>query len=562
MATLTPGAGAGKPVNAAASDDPFDFAGVDVKNDHDDNTDAANVSGEQFGYWVQNTLLKILALMLKGGNAATVRNETGATLTKGTLLRVTSYSAADAALLVAKADADDPAQAAVLVLDADLANNTNGRAYPHALVTGLDTSGSAAVGSAAYLSATAGEFTFTAPTGADQIKQRVGVVTVKDAAAGAIHFFPARHLVEALGTSALQALCVSTAKLAAAAVTPDKTDGLAAQALLLNPGFESTIIGTHTAALKQHTGAGVVKNTQYKAWQVKTASGGAPDLTIDEETATIGGQSLKSCRVKVDNIGSGTMSRLRQIWGGSNAEWGSIDQGPVAKFAAACRSKKLSWSADVKLGTAAASAVRLYISTDGTGGTTTYSSYHGNNTDWERLFVTVPVPSDATYVLIGFEFAVAYATCGYVYLDNGQTAITEATLTELAYRPRLPVNIIGPYREVSGAYFADNSMDTSVHVSGDGAASTDFNHNTNRPAWADSVNMGMYVSSNAGGHYVQFKPSGITTTGVLPYTPAASIPARIDSMMPLGVDGEIQFQANNANCIFNAYLLNWVGKDL
>ena len=93
--------------------------------------------------------------------------------------------------------------------------------------------------------------------------------------------------------------------------------------------------------------------------------------------------------------------------------------------------KAISASIEVDLAAGVASAVRAFIATDGTGGTTTYSSYHGNNTTLETLSVeNITVPTDATYVRVGLAFA---ASCT-AYMDNamlviGTTAVTFAYLT-------------------------------------------------------------------------------------------------------------------------------------
>lgn len=89
--------------------------------------------------------------------------------------------------------------------------------------------------------------------------------------------------------------------------------------------------------------------------------------------------------------------------------------------------KAISLQIPVKLLAAVASAVRAFITTDGTGGTTTYSSYHGNNTNWEDLTVGATVPTDATYVYVGIAFA---ASCT-AYIDN-------VTLPAMGYQPLHP----------------------------------------------------------------------------------------------------------------------------
>lgn len=131
-----------------------------------------------------------------------VRNQSGGTLTKGTLVRVTGYASSKP--LITKADADTAGAGAVYVLTADIANNTNGNVYGVATVTGINTDAVSAIGDPLYLSATAGEFAASAPTGADQVVQRVGVVTVKNATTGEALFFPEYLIFEKIGTSGIQ----------------------------------------------------------------------------------------------------------------------------------------------------------------------------------------------------------------------------------------------------------------------------------------------------------------------------------------------------------------------
>lgn len=74
--------------------------------------------------------------------------------------------------------------------------------------------------------------------------------------------------------------------------------------------------------------------------------------------------------------------------------------------------------------TATANAVRVFIYTDGTGGTTTYSAYHSGGATFETLTVpVVTVPTDATIVRWGVAFA---ASCT-AYVDDGAIVIGTAT---------------------------------------------------------------------------------------------------------------------------------------
>jgi hypothetical protein len=85
--------------------------------------------------------------------------------------------------------ADANVSGAQAVLSEVIANNAAGIAYTCGVVTGLNTAGAPAVGSAAYLSETTGEFAWSAPSDPGDIVQVIGYCTVKDASAGAILFY-------------------------------------------------------------------------------------------------------------------------------------------------------------------------------------------------------------------------------------------------------------------------------------------------------------------------------------------------------------------------------------
>jgi hypothetical protein len=110
---------------------------------------------------------------------------------------------------------------------ADIAPGATGTVYAEGVITGIDTSGAGAVGDPLYLSATAGQFTATAPSGPDQICQVVGTVMVKNAQTGSVRFYPGKNLILAQGKSALQAGAVSETELAA--------DDAVASTFLLGP---------------------------------------------------------------------------------------------------------------------------------------------------------------------------------------------------------------------------------------------------------------------------------------------------------------------------------------
>jgi hypothetical protein len=119
-----------------------------------------------------------------------VRNATGGTLTKGTLVYICGYTETATGIVrrpkVCKADADTAAYMAKFILPRDLATATNGEAVKFLRLTAVNTLGST-VGNPAYLSQTAGGWTLTGPS-APAIAQIVGRVAVVSASVGEIAF--------------------------------------------------------------------------------------------------------------------------------------------------------------------------------------------------------------------------------------------------------------------------------------------------------------------------------------------------------------------------------------
>lgn len=166
--------------------------------------------------------------------------------------------------------------------------------------------------------------------------------------------------------------------------------GFARQNLLITGGFE----------LWQR-GAGPFSATAaYTAdrWQISLA--GTDTLQVDREAAVKEADSLYSALCTfVLGTGAGA-TRLRQRLVISDGfHW--------------LLGRTVSLRMSVR--TATAAAVRAAITTDGTGGTSTYSGYHTGGGTFEQLTVAgVAIPADATYI----ELAVAFAASATVYLDN------------------------------------------------------------------------------------------------------------------------------------------------
>jgi len=134
---------------------------------------------------------------LRAGVIKAFWNETGSTVTKGTLVRITGWNVANSLPTVTKADgviaASAVPQMAEFVVIADVLTVSVGNMAKEHTISGIDTSASSGVGARAYLGAATGAFTFTPPNTANEdsldrnVRQSVGIVLV-DNVSGTMHF--------------------------------------------------------------------------------------------------------------------------------------------------------------------------------------------------------------------------------------------------------------------------------------------------------------------------------------------------------------------------------------
>lgn len=164
----------------------------------------------------------------------TVYNGTGAQIDAGKLICAKGWDATNSCYEVELADADTTLKPGQFIASANIADSATGQAVDVYDLTGQNTS-AGAVGDPVYLSTTAGGWTLTAPTGADQIQQEIGYVTVDHASTGAIRFIVnLTGNTEQIGTSGLQALAVTAAKLATDAAETAKVKNAAITNAKLN----------------------------------------------------------------------------------------------------------------------------------------------------------------------------------------------------------------------------------------------------------------------------------------------------------------------------------------
>lgn len=110
------------------------------------------------------------------------------------------------------ADADDY-DGAHWVIKSNISDGAYGDAFGFIESADMDSS-AFTVEALLYLSGTAGSYTATAPTGADQVQQAVGIVKKSHASTGRILWFPGQRAFKKFGTGFQQASSVSAAKLA------------------------------------------------------------------------------------------------------------------------------------------------------------------------------------------------------------------------------------------------------------------------------------------------------------------------------------------------------------
>lgn len=245
----------------------------------------------------------------QGNYALDIINKTGGEIAKGTLLYISGYDATSGRWTIAKADAD-AMLAASFIATGVIAINGQARVEKALTLTGLNTSGYSAVGDPVYLDyTTAGGYRSAAPTGADQLVQIVGMVTVKHASTGIIKFgldVLNRLNGKVIGVSALQDLSVTNAKMAtdckigslAALVTTEKASVVGAInecKSAIGAGTVSTMTGFTVLKVAKHiqlNGHGTTP-INFIAADAATLNGGAGPfviahaatikLTVDEE---------------------------------------------------------------------------------------------------------------------------------------------------------------------------------------------------------------------------------------------------------------------------------------
>ncbi len=155
--------------------------------------------------------------------AIEVYNETGVTIEDGDLVYLSGWDETQAKPNIILADADAQGRPAEYVIREDIANNAAGLAHKTYRETGGVDLAAAAEGDPLYLSTTPGDATLTAPTDLDpnSISQVVGFAAV---IATDVTEYNLNAPQVQIGENEIQDSAVTTAKIAAAAVTAAKME--------------------------------------------------------------------------------------------------------------------------------------------------------------------------------------------------------------------------------------------------------------------------------------------------------------------------------------------------
>src|SRR3990167_6605589 len=249
---------------------------------------------------------------LDTADAVTIYNETGSTYTKGTLVNLGGFSGT-AGITVTKADADANIPA-THVVTADILTLASGTVEGVKTIAGFDTS-LRIIGDLLYLSGTVGDFTASAPTGADQLQQVVGIVKTVHATTGEIVFIPGSHQAKKLGTSFIQAGSIGNTQVgSAAAIDYSKLATLTSGNVLVgSAGNVATSVAMSGDATIVASGALTIANSAVTTAKINANAVTAPKLNLTV-AAHLGSPTASSLNkiVTVANLVNGVQTIAAQ----------------------------------------------------------------------------------------------------------------------------------------------------------------------------------------------------------------------------------------------------------
>jgi len=187
---------------------------------------------------------------------------------------------------------------------------------------------------------------------------------------------------------------IATADLADRSVTNAKLSADTARAnLLTNGGFEIWQRGNGP-----FTTNGIYTADRWMGWLV-----GTDTLSVSKDATNVDfGSNNAAAATFVLGTGAGATGLRQEL-----------------KKTDVCQLQGRTITGSVRVRTATANAVRLRLSSDGTGGTAVLSSFHTGDGTWQSLTATLTVPSDATLVVVMVTCA---ASCT-AYIDNAMLVV-------------------------------------------------------------------------------------------------------------------------------------------
>lgn len=242
-----------------------------------------------------------------------VKNATGVTITKGSVVYISGATGDNALVSLADADTEPTSSKTIGLVAANIANDATGMIVCEGLISGVNT-GSATAGQSVWLSSTAGAFVFGAPPAKPAHSVYLGVVIRAHSVNGEIlvkvqngYELNELHDVNAGSPSDNNVLAWDSA-------TSMWTNQTAAQANLATAA-DPTFTGTVTGVTKAHVGLGNVDNTSDANKPISTATQSALDGKLSLSGGTMTGALTLSgapsadlhaaTKAYVDNVVSG-----------------------------------------------------------------------------------------------------------------------------------------------------------------------------------------------------------------------------------------------------------------
>jgi len=319
--------------------------------------------------------------------------------------------------------------------------------------------------------------------------------------------------------------------------------------IVINPGL-GVLMGTHTTTIQRNNVASSSKNHEVVGWR-STVGPGSPNILVSGDSTTVPGGAGMSLKVSVISVGSSDpIVEIPYVKGESS----TIDSMLFGTLGLT-----LTFSAEVKMSIVASNAVRLFITSNGTGGGTTSSLDHEANTNWERLIVSRSIPLDATQFSIGMEMSGSGVD---YFLSRPMAVPTDSALRRLSFVARPSMTAFGNVgTNNSTADF--NTVATVRTVSTNGAAhTTPWDVNAGRKPWETAFMATCRITGNVGDvNNAVVAPNG-SGAWDLRITRAGATAGWNFGVVRIGADGQFEAMSSNSSNTFVAFKTIGIGYGL